>query len=97
MASCPVVDPIVQGSLLLAFTLRLEQESGHARQNSRKEHSRSGSVYEIDGSNRPSATAVDHALSSGADWVLGMVVVVNWVTLDGVMQGPGRPDEDTLA
>lgn len=25
----------------------------------------------------------------------GRVVVVNHVTLDGVMQGPGRPDEDT--
>jgi dihydrofolate reductase len=23
------------------------------------------------------------------------VVVINHVTLDGVMQGPGRPDEDT--
>jgi hypothetical protein len=21
--------------------------------------------------------------------------VINWVTLDGVMQAPGRPDEDT--
>ena len=26
---------------------------------------------------------------------MGRVVVVNSVTLDGVMQGPGRPDEDT--
>jgi dihydrofolate reductase len=26
---------------------------------------------------------------------MGKVVVMNWVTLDGVMQGPGRPDEDT--
>lgn len=26
---------------------------------------------------------------------MGRVVVVNHVTLDGVMQGPGRPDEDT--
>jgi dihydrofolate reductase len=26
---------------------------------------------------------------------VGKVVVMNWVTLDGVMQGPGRPDEDT--
>jgi hypothetical protein len=26
---------------------------------------------------------------------VGRVVVMNWVTLDGVMQGPGRPDEDT--
>ena len=26
---------------------------------------------------------------------VGKVVVVNHVTLDGVMQGPGRPDEDT--
>lgn len=26
---------------------------------------------------------------------MGQVVVMNWVTLDGVMQGPGRPDEDT--
>ena len=23
------------------------------------------------------------------------MIVMNWVTLDGVMQGPGRPDEDT--
>lgn len=23
------------------------------------------------------------------------VIVINWVTLDGVMQAPGRPDEDT--
>jgi len=27
--------------------------------------------------------------------VTGKVVVMNWVTLDGVMQAPGRPDEDT--
>lgn len=26
---------------------------------------------------------------------MGKVVVMNWVTLDGVMQGPGHPDEDT--
>jgi dihydrofolate reductase len=26
---------------------------------------------------------------------MGRVVVINHVTLDGVMQGPGRPDEDT--
>jgi dihydrofolate reductase len=26
---------------------------------------------------------------------MGKVVVMNWVTLDGVMQAPGRPDEDT--
>jgi dihydrofolate reductase len=26
---------------------------------------------------------------------MGKVVVINSVTLDGVMQGPGRPDEDT--
>ncbi len=26
---------------------------------------------------------------------MGKVVVMNHVTLDGVMQGPGRPDEDT--
>lgn len=26
---------------------------------------------------------------------MGKVVVINWVTLDGVMQGPGYPDEDT--
>lgn len=25
----------------------------------------------------------------------GKVIVTNWVTLDGVMQAPGRPDEDT--
>jgi dihydrofolate reductase len=25
----------------------------------------------------------------------GKVIVMNWVTLDGVMQGPGRTDEDT--
>jgi dihydrofolate reductase len=25
---------------------------------------------------------------------MGKVIVMNWVTLDGVMQGPGRPDED---
>src|SRR5438034_7386910 len=26
---------------------------------------------------------------------MGRVIVMNAVTLDGVMQGPGRPDEDT--
>lgn len=26
---------------------------------------------------------------------MARVVVINWVTLDGVMQGPGREDEDT--
>ncbi len=26
---------------------------------------------------------------------MGKVIVINWVTLDGVMQGPGRMDEDT--
>ena len=26
---------------------------------------------------------------------MGKVIVMNWVTLDGVMQGPGSPDEDT--
>src|SRR5512132_4073209 len=26
---------------------------------------------------------------------MGKIVVINHVTLDGVMQGPGRPDEDT--
>jgi hypothetical protein len=26
---------------------------------------------------------------------MGKVIVINHVTLDGVMQGPGRPDEDT--
>jgi dihydrofolate reductase len=26
---------------------------------------------------------------------MGKVIVMNWVTLDGVMQGPGRQDEDT--
>jgi dihydrofolate reductase len=26
---------------------------------------------------------------------MGKVIVMNWVTLDGVMQSPGRPDEDT--
>lgn len=26
---------------------------------------------------------------------MGKIIVMNWVTLDGVMQGPGRPDEDT--
>ena len=25
---------------------------------------------------------------------MAKVIVMNWVTLDGVMQGPGRPDED---
>lgn len=26
---------------------------------------------------------------------MGKVIVMNWVTLDGVMQAPGKPDEDT--
>jgi dihydrofolate reductase len=26
---------------------------------------------------------------------LAKIIVMNWMTLDGVMQGPGRPDEDT--
>jgi dihydrofolate reductase len=26
---------------------------------------------------------------------MGKTIVINWVTLDGVMQGPGGPDEDT--
>jgi hypothetical protein len=26
---------------------------------------------------------------------MGRAVVINHVTLDGLMQGPGRPDEDT--
>lgn len=26
---------------------------------------------------------------------MGKVIVMNWVSLDGVMQSPGRPDEDT--
>ena len=26
---------------------------------------------------------------------MAKVIVMNWMTLDGVMQGPGRPDEDT--
>jgi dihydrofolate reductase len=26
---------------------------------------------------------------------MGKVIVMNWVTLDGVMQGPGGPEEDT--
>jgi dihydrofolate reductase len=26
---------------------------------------------------------------------MGKVIVMNWMTLDGVMQAPGRPDEDT--
>jgi hypothetical protein len=26
---------------------------------------------------------------------MGKVIVANWVTLDGVMQGPGSPDEDS--
>ena len=26
---------------------------------------------------------------------MGKVMLVSWLTLDGVMQGPGRPDEDT--
>jgi hypothetical protein len=26
---------------------------------------------------------------------MGKAIVMNWVTLDGVMQGPNHPDEDT--
>ena len=26
---------------------------------------------------------------------MGKAIVMNWVKLDGVMQGPGHPDEDT--
>jgi hypothetical protein len=26
---------------------------------------------------------------------MGKAIVMNWVTLDGVMQGPDHPDEDT--
>jgi dihydrofolate reductase len=26
---------------------------------------------------------------------MGKVIVTNWITLDGVMQAPGKPDEDT--
>jgi hypothetical protein len=26
---------------------------------------------------------------------MGKVIVINWVTLDGVMQAPGSDDEDT--
>jgi acyl-coenzyme A thioesterase PaaI-like protein len=26
---------------------------------------------------------------------MSKLVVINWVTLDGVMQSPGRPEEDT--
>jgi hypothetical protein len=26
---------------------------------------------------------------------MGKVLAMNWATLDGVMQGSGRPDEDT--
>ena len=26
---------------------------------------------------------------------MGKVIVVNWLTLDGILQGPGSPDEDT--
>ena len=26
---------------------------------------------------------------------MGRIIVMNHVTLDGVMQGPGRPEEDT--
>lgn len=35
------------------------------------------------------------ALPRAKDGQMGKVVVINHVTLDGVMQGPGRPDEDT--
>src|SRR5260370_30992084 len=33
--------------------------------------------------------------SKGTGDEMGKVIVINHVTLDGVMQGPGRPDEDT--
>jgi dihydrofolate reductase len=35
------------------------------------------------------------ALPRAKEGQMGKVVVINHVTLDGVMQGPGRPDEDT--
>jgi dihydrofolate reductase len=35
------------------------------------------------------------ALPSAKGGQMGRVVVINHVTLDGVMQRPGRPDEDT--
>src|SRR6266566_1932961 len=50
------------------------------------------------------ARLVPPAVSVGGFWrcriertgdEMGKVIVMNWVTLDGVMQGPGRPDEDT--
>jgi dihydrofolate reductase len=38
---------------------------------------------------------LDIAATSQKEAEMGRIVVMNHVTLDGVMQGPGRPDEDT--
>jgi dihydrofolate reductase len=35
------------------------------------------------------------AVTSQRRLKMGRIIVINQVTLDGVMQGPGRPDEDT--
>ena len=41
------------------------------------------------------ARGVDVLIGNTYVHLMGKVVVTNWVTLDGVMQAPGRPDEDT--